>query len=432
MIIPCSNTFNKTTDRHKWANDNQHICLLPYTSLQYFHSSKTVSPCCNLEKPKSGDFLTPIHELKQAIESGQTYENCKTCYQCESEGKISERTRYLIGLDDQQLDNLIHKQKIDREFYIHCTLSNLCNMACRSCNSTTSSLFSKIDLGYEILVDTMSEDLGYWQSLLDSISRETQIHDSVNLVISGGEGMVQSDFHKIVSWLIETGISKKITLTINTNGSIDDDRLFTDLCSNFKRVSLAVSVDSIYENYHYVRWPANWNKIHKNLNSFVGYQKTFENFNFFLTPVWSINNIFYLPAWIEFFESFAAEHKIDITAYDTPLWQPDWLDVQNLPTYIKNILLEKISLILSNQWLIQNKTFHANITNLVDLCMQPTTNQSLVHWKKYLTYSAKWDVRTNTNLAEHNVLLYNIMNQQDKDLFLALKNQANSNYAFVS
>ena len=161
MIIPCSNTFNKTTDRHKWANDNQHICLLPYTSLQYFHSSKTVSPCCNLEKPKSGDFLTPIHELKQAIESGQTYENCKTCYQCESEGKISERTRYLIGLDDQQLDNLIHKQKIDREFYIHCTLSNLCNMACRSCNSTTSSLFSKIDLGYEILVDTMSEDSGY-------------------------------------------------------------------------------------------------------------------------------------------------------------------------------------------------------------------------------------------------------------------------------
>ena len=432
MIIPTSNQFDSTTNRHKWANDNQHICLLPYTSLQYFHSSKSVSPCCNLEKPKSGDFLTPIIELKQAIESGNTYDNCKACYQCEDEGKISERTRYLIGLDNHQLNNLIEHQKIDDDFYIHCTMSNLCNMACRSCNSTTSSLFSKIEIGYEILVDTMSDNMAYWDSLLDSIDRETKIHNNVNLVISGGEGVVQSDFHKIVAWLVESGISKQIRLTINTNGSIDDEKLFTVLCQNFKHVSLAISIDSIYENYHYVRWPVTWNKIHTNLNSFVKYQTQYENFNFFLTPVWSINNIFYLPAWVEFFESFAAEHKINITAYDTPLWQPEWLDIQNLPVYIKNILVEKISPVLSNPWLQQNKTFHANIKNLVELCSTSPDSQTSKYWREYLTFSAKWDVRTNTNLSTHNKLLYDIMNTKDKDLFLSLKDKANLNYTFVS
>lgn len=431
-MIPTSDTFNRTTERQAWANDNKHICLLPYTSLQYFHSSKSVSPCCNLEKPKSGDFLTPINELKQAIETGNTYDNCKTCYQCEDEGKISERTRYLIGLDDQQIDNLINHQKIDGDFYIHCTLSNLCNMACRSCNSTTSSLFSKVDVGYEILVDTMSDDTAYWDSLINSIYRETKIHDNVTLVISGGEGVIQSDFHKIVKTLVDTGVSQRITLTINTNGSIDDEKLFVNLCQNFKRIALAVSVDSIYENYHYVRWPVTWNKIHTNLNSFVKYQTQFENFNFFLTPVWSINNIFYLPDWIQFFESFANNNNLVINAYDTPLWQPDWLDVQNLPAYIKQVLIDKISPVLSNPWLQQNKTFHANIKNLVELCTMSLSSQTNRYWREYLTFSAKWDVRTGTDLATHNKLLYDIMNTEDKDLFLLLKNRARTKYTSIN
>jgi pyruvate-formate lyase-activating enzyme len=453
MTIPYSNKFDKITDRQNWADDNQHICLLPYTSLQYFQLLKSASPCCNLEqtneddfskpinefkkiiqsgKDNSDNFLKPIYELKQAIESGNTYNNCKTCYQCESEGKISERTRYLIGLDDQQIDSFLENQTINEDFYIHCTLSNLCNMACRSCNSYTSSLFSKVDHGHELALGTMSDHSNHWNSLLDSIIRETSTQKNVILVVSGGEGSIQPDFYKLVDWLIANNISKKIQLTINTNGSIDDELLYQNLCNNFKKVSLSISIDSINENYHYVRWPCTWSKINKNLNSFVSYKKQFKNFNFFLTPVWSINNIFYLTDWVEFFESFNNNNDLYLDAYDTPLYQPDWLDVQNLPAYIKNILVEKISPVLLNPWLIRNKTFHANITNLIKLCATSTNAQSDMAWHEYLRNTAKWDVRTNTELSIHNKLMYEIMNAEDTTLFLELKQKAAMNYKFVN
>ena len=453
MRIPSSDKFDKATDRQNWANDNQHICLLPYTSLQYFQLLKSVSPCCNLEqtsktdflmppnklkqtiqagKDSLTDFLKPITELRQAIESGNTYSKCNTCYQCESEGKISERTRYLIGLDDQQVDSFLENQIINDDFYIHCTLSSLCNMACRSCNSYTSTLFSKVDSGRDILLGTMSDHENHWNSLLDSIVRETDRQENVTLVVSGGEGSIQPDFHKLVAWLIDHNLSKKIKLTINTNGSIDDELLYQNLCNNFKKVSLSISIDSINENYHYVRWPGSWQKMHKNLKSFANYQKQFKNFNFFLTPVWSINNIFYLPDWVEFFESFNDENELHLAAYDTPLYQPDWLDVQNLPAYIKNILVEKISPVLLNPWLIRNKTFHANITNLIKLCATSTNAQSDTAWHEYLRNTAKWDVRTNTELSIHNRLMYEIMNAEDTTLFLELKQKAAMNYKPVT
>jgi len=221
-------------------------------------------------------------------------------------------------------------------------------------------------------------------------------------------------------------------LTINTNGSIDDELLYQTLCNNFKKVSLSISIDSINENYHYVRWPGSWQKMHKNLKSFANYQKQFKNFNFFLTPVWSINNIFYLLDWVVFFESFNDENELHLAAYDTPLWQPDWLDVQNLPGYIKKILVEKISPVLLNPWLIRNKTFHANITNLIKLCTLQTDNQSNHYWEEYLQNTSKWDVRTNTNLEVHNKLLYDTMSTEDTNLFLELKEKAAMNYKPVT
>jgi organic radical activating enzyme len=424
MKIPYSNQFDLKTDRVNWANHNQHICVLPYKALQFFHSTQSVSPCCNLIKRPETDFLRPILDIKQAVESGETYKDCRDCYDCEANGKISERTRYLIELSDDQLNGFLDdtSSNLD-EFYVHCTLSNLCNMACRSCNIQTSSLFAKIEMGHEYLTETILDTPNYWDTMLKSIKDAVNQQPKVVVVVSGGEGFVQSDFHRLVNWLIDEGLSKKIKLTINTNGSIADFKTFENLINNFKQIELAVSIDSIYENYHYVRWPMQWDKIKQNLDCYVEYKNKFENFNFFLTPVWSINNIFYLNDWVLFFEEYSKNVNF-LASYDTPLYQPDWLDIRYLPSYIKSVLAEQLKNIVDNAWLIKNKAFHANVCNLYSICLQKenVSNQSLV-WQQYLKNTAKWDVRTKSDLSIHNQKMYSIMSVDDKDLFSKFKQQ---------
>ena len=414
--ILTKDTYDRYSQRHQWANDNKHICYLPYNSLQFFHSSKYVSPCCNLGKTVETDYLKPIFELKQAIKNKSTFQNCSVCYQCEDEGKISERTRYLIELTDSQLDNFLANQTVNG-FNIHCTLSNLCNMACRSCNINTSSLFAKIETGKELKTETISDDPSYWNTMLASIEIEVNRRDDVNLVISGGEGLIQPDFKKLLNWLIEKNISKKIHITINTNGIIDNEKLITFLCDNFFRVSLAVSVDSIYENYHYVRWPGTWIKIEQNLEVFADYRNSRSNFDFFLTPVWSVNNIFYVSDWILYFEKFKARFNFPyFFAYDTPLFQPSWLDIKNMPDYLKLDAAKDLETVLENEWLKTNKGLYTNLHNLYHILHMP--QDRLSDWRYYCKKTAEWDVKTNASSSIYNRKLFEKLKESDKELLL--------------
>jgi hypothetical protein len=419
MPIPHT-TLDENTDIVEWAKENKHICVQPYTTLQYFFNA-AVKPCCNFDLPATTDYFTPIQELKQAIETGQTDERCNLCYKCEAEGLMSERIRSLNIWDVNQLRNFVTTHKIDSNFYVHCTLSGLCNMACRSCNEGNSSLYAKIWTGKDGSTETLSDNVHAWQSLLDNIVTAINTQDNVILVVSGGEGLVQPDFFKLIDWLIANDLNKKITLQINTNGSVDKEELFLELTDKFKQVHLSISVDSVYENYYYVRWPVTWDKIHKNLNSFVAYTKNISNFDFILTPVFSINNIFYLSDWIKFFQSFAEEHEIPyIYALDTPLYNPEWLDIQYMPTYIKQALVEDLSKIVDTPVLLSANCvgFRANVLNIIKIANTPTNqlNQPLI-WKEYLKKTAAWDQLTNAKFADHNRKLYNLLNSDDLALF---------------
>ena len=411
MKIPHSNKFDYKTERLEWANDNKHICILPYKSKQFYHSKKAVSPCCNLIIENSDKGFDHINNLKSSIESKQLYKKCSECYSCEDKGKISERTRFLIELTDNQIENFLLNASVD-DVYIHCTLSNKCNMACRSCNSDTSTLYAKIESGHEHKTISIFNDRSYQNDLYDAITEAVINQNQINLVISGGEGFIQDDFFKLNDWIIDNNYSKKINLTINTNGTIVNDNLLNSICHNYHNVKLAISVDSINENYHYVRWPGTWEKLENNLHSFEKLAAVYVNFAYFLTPVWSINNIFYIESWINYFS------KTNLAAYDTPLYQPEWLDIQNFPNYLK----EKLELILlevcNNEWLQSNISFYANVKNMISLCRDKTeSSKRTAIWNTYLKKTAQWDLKTNTSLSVHNRKLYDLLSEEDRNIF---------------
>jgi hypothetical protein len=182
-------------------------------------------------------------------------------------------------------------------------------------------------------------------------------------------------------------------------------------------LSLAVSVDSINENYHYVRWPGTWQKIEENLKTFAYYRNNTNNFNFFLTPVWSTNNIFYVEDWIRYFENFKKEFNFPyFFAYDTPLYQPSWLDIKYMPAYLKKHAATSLSTILNNKWLQSNKSLYVNINNLYSILLD-TDNSDEKIWKYYLQKTAEWDLKTNAKAQIYNQKMFNFLSEEDKNLF---------------
>lgn len=420
-MIPYKNNFEFNSV--EWIRDNQHICRWPYTGLQYFFHFDAVKPCCNLYPTTGNDYLAPIQEIKQSIEAGETHDKCEECYRCEADGKTSERIRSLLGYEFKIIENFLENKEVDG-FYLSATLSNICNMACRSCSADTSSLYDKIWSIAPSPSPSISDNTRLWDSMLENIYKAATTHDNFILIISGGEGLIQPDFFKLQTWMIDQGINKKVTLQINTNGSIDNEDTYVALLNNFKAVNLAVSVDSINENYHYVRWPVTWEKLEKNLESFARYKKQFDNFVFFITPVFSINNIFYIDDLIRYFEDFSNRHGIDgyIPIYDTPLFQPNWLDINYLPDYLKEHLRSQLSTLLSNPLVLshKNKGLLASLNGIFNLLNSSKGKQSYI-WRTYLKKTARWDRVTKSDFAIHNKKMYNLLSTADKEQFEEFK-----------
>lgn len=426
--IPIIDINDIDVNRHDWAVKNRHLCTYPWTNVQVFFMEQGISPCCNLIKEYSADVFAPINELKQNIELGQLDSRCVNCYKCEDDGKVSERMRTLLGFDSERILKLIHRREID-EFYVQATLSSLCNMACRSCNGNLSSLYKKVWEGIDEPSATLSDNPRLWQAVLDSLTDAVQKHENVILVVSGGEGTVQPDFYKLVDWTIAQGISQQLTLQIGTNGTVVTKSMYENLTNNFRRVRLSLSVDSVGDNYYYVRWPVKWEKMRNHLDTFAEYKKTIENFDIMLSPVFSTNNIFYLSDWIRYFEEFSTRHDIHyLPTYDHTLYQPEWMDIQYLPDYVRPALVADIESVLENPFLLDDKNlvFRTNVIKLRDILLQNADPiPQAKYWTEYLKKTAQWDRLTNAYLEVHNKKLYDNLNDRDKKLFDLFKNQNN-------
>jgi len=424
--IPIVDISMIDTDRYAWALKNRHFCVFPWANTQVFFMEDGISPCCNLVKEYSDDVFAPIEQLKEKIEAGIAEERlCQHCYKCEDDGKISERMRPLLGFDTDRLLKLIHRREID-EYYVQATLSSLCNMACRSCAGTISSLYNKVWNGIDEPSRTLSEEPRLWNAVLDTLTNAVAKHENVILVISGGESTVQPDFYKLIDWIKQQGISQRIVLQITTNGTVTTRSLYEDLTQNFRKVRLSISVDSVGDNYHYVRWPVKWEKMSKNLDEFAEYTKIFPNFEMMLSPVFSINNIFYLTDWIRYFQEFSEKHAIEYPpTYDLTLYRPEWLDIQYMPEYLRPKLIKDINGVLSNSFLNseKNKVFKANVIKIQELLEQtPDPILQSKYWTEYLKTTARWDRLTSAALDVYNKKLYDSLESKDKNLFNIFKN----------
>lgn len=417
----------------QWAKENPSLCFFPYNTIDLRIPSDSkdqdkirISCCCNLEFPLTAKNLSidPFNNLKSTMEAGKLPADCFKCMHEEKTGGVSERIRDILAKDINELESFKNTRSI-KTFELRILVSNICNLACRSCEPYSSSTFAKItnvDNLNHLNVDVTDIEK-FWDLITKTILSKIDSSQHFYIHFMGGEPLLHKGNRKIINWLLDNELNEKTLIRITTSINIPIDKKLLESFDKFKGVDFLFSFDSVNENYHYVRWPARFEKTLNNLNEIVDYKTKSESqtsFNYILSPVFSLNNIFYIKDYLDFWYTWLQEKNVNLFFLNTNLlFRTRHLDVQALPVkYRKNLntLLQEMCKhpILNDYSESMQHLHNFLISALYEL---DSWDEDCKLWNQFLMHTAEFDIRTGVTFEKYNKKFYDMLTSYDKDLF---------------
>lgn len=273
------------------------LCSAPFNSLT-INPDKSVVPCCawdNREKTLGNlveDSLTDIlngrmlKELQEDMLNYKWHKGCSNCKKVEENIGTSTRTMLYNRLFDYDGSKDIKILEFNS--------SNTCNLACITCGPFYSSYW----------VDYINKGSKHLKESFPIIPKNYKIDENYfkqidfskleKLVLKGGEPFLNKSVLDLLKHLDELNYLKNIIITIVTNGTVYDEKIFEYL-KKAKHLGISVSIDAYGELNEWIRYSHNTaasiTKIHCNLIKLLD----FTNLDYVhLSAVVSAYNIFYL------------------------------------------------------------------------------------------------------------------------------------------
>ncbi len=349
------------------------ICKYPFTSIavkEYDSNGKPLSfwPCCmmgnqTLEEVKQGIHIrskfplrqgediseyTPLdffnhpgmEQLRNNLANGIRDKACTVCWEMEDRDIRSFRQLSFQKGEENEIPKSIKLETIDM------SINNKCNLRCRMCAPSASSLLT-VDHKYFLENNLMDElkktavrwggaELGafklktnkQWQWIINNTDKFSTLR------LSGGEPFYNEDVLEFLDKAIASGNAKNITLEFHTNGTLLDDALI-DKLSHFKN-NLNFSIDGTGKVYEFIRYPATWDQLDSCMKNFaVKIPQRFLNLAFIVM----VTNIFNIPDYIKWADSFndmdrpADNHGVSIS-YAEVHSQDRGISVKSMPVYL--------------------------------------------------------------------------------------------------
>ena len=344
---------------------DKNFCVIPWTGFELEPDGKVKN--CIISTDVIGDThkqniedIIDGNPLRKKMLAGEYPTNCKGCYLQEKNLKqnfdsISSRIYYAKQLTNKITPKLLEKDDNFELKHVDLRWSNTCNQACVYCGSEYSSKWAQ-ELGEKIPKSKTS---------LEKVKK--YVYDRIdgleNIYLAGGEPLLMKENKKFLDLLYDKNPGASIR--INTNLSKTETGVFEKVCK-FKDVHWTVSVETMEEQYEYVRHHGNWKDFLKNLEIIknLGHKISFNMLYFVL----NYKSIF---STVEYFQQSGFHNNSYVIG---PLYGPQWLNVLNLPQHVldrcrqelKNQIDKKPGFLLQNSWgnclsYLTDTEFSANI-----------------------------------------------------------------------
>lgn len=206
----------------------------------------------------------------------------------------------------------------------HIDLGNECNLSCKMCQPSASSLMASKYKKWNIKVaefKNWTNDDTAWANFLLSIDNTPNLH---RLHFMGGEPMLNKRLYQTIDYLIEKNRTD-ISISFVTNGTIYDEDLYSKL-KKFKSCDIEVSIESIGKINQYIRQPGIDSTL-PNIKKLMTKQS--DTFHVVLRSVPQLLNVIDYHEYI----LFAWRNKLPIQSI--PLIRPAYLAVKVLPWEIR-------------------------------------------------------------------------------------------------
>jgi len=307
---------------------NKKFCPMPWTGLMY-NFDGTVKNCIrsagtigNIKNDKIQNILlgNTNTTTQQLIIDHKPVSTCHTCYDLEGDKSgfniISDRVFYIrelkkVPTDTYQTGNF-DLQTVDVRW------TNLCNFSCVYCGPDFSSKWAA-ELDKYLDTPTSIQKQQFKNYIFENA------HKLKHVYLAGGEPLLMKENEELLDLLKST--NPRVNLRINTNLSKVDTRVFDKICE-FENVHWTVSVETIQEEFEYIRHGGRWTDFLDNLNTIrkLDHRISFNMLHFLL----NYQSVF---GCVDFLKNLGFHNNSYIIG---ALLTPLYLNIRHLPDSVLN------------------------------------------------------------------------------------------------
>lgn len=335
-------------------------CCLPWNHLAT-HPSGYVTLCCqarmddgsgfawneknqflSLDNVKINGVLNSqsFNRVREEMLNGQEPNACKRCYEAERAGEWNKREYENARFNWDSTGKTVNVNSNSLEF-LELRIGNVCNLACVTCNSVSSSrwradelaIADKLSWYKEIIPVTATRS--HWfedeQFYADLAKNSTNVK---TIYINGGEPFLIQAHKRLLNDLIGLGVAKEITLEYSTNVTIKPVE-YLELWKQFKQVNIMLSIDDVGKRNDWIRWPSNWSQIQENI---YWYQDNkLDNMNLIACQTISSLNIGFVDEFLDYCKKVNLAHTANF------VFDPAWFSARTIKPAIKQQLKDRLS-----------------------------------------------------------------------------------------
>jgi len=345
-------------------------------------------------------------EIRNAFANGKKHKSCKKCFDEEAAGKVSKRLR-----DNKRWQSLSNNHGIQLNL-LDVNMGTTCNIKCRTCTAASSSGWNKeyLDAGY--FSGTDAEYKSYLQNLNNSFYDDSlfweqfvkNIDNIAHIDFYGGEPFLVKKQWEMLQLAVDRGVASQMSIHYNTNGTVWDSSK-ESLLKNFQQVAIDFSIDGLYQQFEYMRHPAQWNTVFDNFLHVCELEK--QNPVFFVSVCHTVStlNVFQISEFLQYF------YKYTDNIYLNLVHEPEWYCITNIPNTIKKKIKQHV----------QKNTPNSDVTDpVIDFMFANKYKRSV--WNKFLQTTGWHDnyrnQRFDSVFSDYNQLIENkgfkIKNSKDR------------------
>ena len=194
-----------------------------------------------------------LQKNRDMSRSGIRVPECKPCWDREDNGHTSQR-EINPGHDP-------YKIQLESMDY---NVSPVCNARCIICSSRFSSSWAEEDKKHGWVID---HDRVYANVRSNCNDTDLDLSCINRIYFNGGEPLLSKEPIDMLQRIKTVkGSLSGLHVSLNTNGSIMPDDAILALWSECARIQINLSIDACGPEFHYIRFPLDWNTIVENTN----------------------------------------------------------------------------------------------------------------------------------------------------------------------